>query len=181
LVLPINIAVHFAATNEPASGLGAFNINLKSFLFQLATFVIVLLVLRRWVFPKLTATIESRRKTLEDSLVKAKQTEETLSRAEQKASKIVQAAREQADSALSDATAQAKEIVSKAEDTAEAQAKKLLDEAKERLEHEHLKLQEELKGELTDLVITTTEKVLNQKVNQNEDRRLVENAIKELA
>ncbi|MBI2285724.1 F0F1 ATP synthase subunit B [Candidatus Saccharibacteria bacterium] len=166
---------------ESSSGIGAFNINLKSFLFQLATFVIVLLVLRRWVFPKLTATIEARRKTLEESLVKAKDTEEALVRAEEKAGQIISAAREQADRALVDAASQAKDIIAKSETAADAQAKRLIDEAKEHLDHEHLKLQEQLRGELADLVIMTTEKVLRQKVNESEDRRLVENALKEMA
>lgn len=165
---------------ESSGGIGAFNINLKSFLFQLATFVIVLLVLRRWVFPKLTATIEARRKTLEESLVKAKETEEALVRAEEKASQIISAAREQADRALADANTQAKDIITKAEAAADAQAQRLIDEAKERLGHEHLKLQEQLRGELADLVIMTTEKVLRQKINEREDRRLVEAAVKEL-
>ncbi|MEX0881510.1 MAG: F0F1 ATP synthase subunit B [Candidatus Saccharimonadales bacterium] len=166
---------------ESGSGIGAFNINLKSFLFQLATFVIVLLVLKRWVFPKLTATIEARRRTLEEGLVKAKETEEALVRTEEKAGHIIKAAREQADKALSDANAQAKDIIAKAEAAADAQAKRLIDEAKERLDHEHLKLREQLRGELADLVIMTTEKVLRQKVNESEDRRLVESAVKELA
>ncbi|MBI4033613.1 F0F1 ATP synthase subunit B [Candidatus Saccharibacteria bacterium] len=166
---------------DSAGGISAFNVNLKSFLFQLATFVIVLLVLRRWVFPKLTATIEARRKTLEESLVKAKETEEALTRAEQKAGQIIGAAREQADRALTEANSQAKEIIAKSEASAELQAKRLIDEAKERLGHEHLKLQEQLKDELTDLVIITTEKVLRKKVNETEDRRLIEDALKELA
>lgn len=166
---------------ESSGGFGAFNINVKSFLFQLATFVIVLLVLRKWVFPKLMATIEARRKTLEESLVKAKETEEALTRAGEEAGQIIKTAREQADKALADANTQAKEIIAKAEAAADTQAKRLIDEAKVRLSHEHLKLQEQLKGELTDMVIMSTEKVLRQKINEQEDRRLVEAAVKELA
>ena len=181
MVLSINIPVQFAEAEAPASGIGAFNINLKSFLFQLATFVIVLLVLRRWVFPKLTATIEARRKTLEESLVKAKETEEALARAEEKAGQLIKTAREQADRALADANTQAKEIIAKAEAAADVQAKRLINEAQERLGQEHLKLQEQLKAELVDMVILSTEKILRQKMNEREDRRLVEEALKELA
>jgi F-type H+-transporting ATPase subunit b len=178
--LAISIPVQFAATEEPASGLGAFNLNVKSFLFQLATFVIVLLVLRRFVFPKITATLEARRQSVEESLVKAKQTEEALARAETKAQEIIHAAREQADRALADANSQARDIIQKAEAAAEVQTKRLLEESQERLSHERTQLHDELKTELTDLVIMTTEKVLRQKVNQREDSRLVERAIKEL-
>ena len=142
--------------------------------------MIVLLVLKRWVFPKLIATIEARRQTLEESLVKAKQTEEALVQAEEKAGQIIQVAREQADHALAEASAQAKDIIAKAEASADAQVQRLLAEAKERLGQEKLKLHEELRSELVNLVVLTTEKVLTEKINEREDRRLVEKAIKEL-
>ena len=157
--MSINIPIQFAETENAAGGIGAFNINFKSFLFQLATFVIVLLVLRRWVFPKLTATIEARRQTVEESLVKAKETEEARAQAEDKAGQMIKVAREQADRALADANAQAKDIIAKAEVAANAQAKRLIDEAQDRLGQEHLKLQEQLKAELTDMVIMSTQKV----------------------
>jgi len=176
----ISLPVKFAEAESSSSGLGAFNINLKSFLFQLVTFIIVLLILRRWVFPKLVATIEARRQTLEESLLKAKKTEEALAAAEQKAGEIITGAREQADHSLAEAKAQAKEIITKAEAAAETSAQRLIAEAEERLGQEKLKLREELKDELADLVILTTEKVMSEKINETSDRRLVERAIKGL-
>jgi F-type H+-transporting ATPase subunit b len=74
---------------ETQSGIGAFNINLKSFIFQLVTFVLVLWILRKWAFPKIIETIEARRETLEKSLVQAKQTQEALARAEVRADEII--------------------------------------------------------------------------------------------
>jgi F-type H+-transporting ATPase subunit b len=175
-----NLPILFAEAETSSEGLGAFNINLKSFLFQLATFVIVLLILKKWVFPKLVATIEARRQTLEESLVKAKQTEEALAKAELKAGEIINTAREQADRSLAEAKAQAKEVIAKAEASAEVSAQRLLAEAQERLGQERLKLREELKDELADLVLLTTEKVLDEKINESSDRRLVERALKEM-
>ena len=67
----LNVAPQFAQASDSASGIGAFNINLKSFVFQLITFVIVLLVFKRWVLPPLLKTLEDRRQTLERSLTQA--------------------------------------------------------------------------------------------------------------
>ena len=78
----LNIPTQFAEVSSSESGIGAFNINLKSFIFQLVTFVIVLLVFKRWVLPPLIKTLEDRRQTLEKSLTQAKETEEALARAE---------------------------------------------------------------------------------------------------
>lgn len=171
----------FAETQESASGIGAFNINLKGFLFQLITFVIVLLVLRRFVLPRLIKTIEDRRKVLEDSLQNAKKTEQALADAEAQAVEIIQVARRQADQAVADAVSQAKEIIAQAEIKAEEQSERILAETKERLNQEKLKLKEELKDELADIVIITAEKVLQEKIDEKADQELVNRYIKEMA
>lgn len=166
--------------DDSSGGISSLGINLKSFLFQLITFVIVLLILRRWVFPKLVATLEERRKTLEESLIQAKLTQETLEKAEEKSAVILHKAREQADAALAEAATQAKEVVAKAEAAAQTQAGRLLKEAEAQLGQERDKLREELKSELAELVILTTEKVLRTKLNAQQDAKLVEQSIKEL-
>jgi uncharacterized membrane protein YhiD involved in acid resistance len=94
---------------DSSSGISSLGINLKSFIFQLITFLIVLMILRRWVYPKLVATLEERRKTLEESLIQAKQTEEALQKAEARSAELLQKARVQADAALVDASSRAEE------------------------------------------------------------------------
>lgn len=163
-----------------SGGISSLGVNLKSFLFQLVTFIIVLLILRRWVFPKLVETLEARRTTLEESLAQAKQTQEALERAEEKAGEILHKARAQADQALADAQKQAKELIAQAELAAQEQAGRVLKDAQEQLAQEQTKLRGQLKEELADLVILATEKVLRVKLGPKEDRRLVEQSIKEL-
>jgi hypothetical protein len=90
----ISNLIQFAAQDNPggeaaSGGISSLGLNLKSFLFQLITFLIVLAILRKWVFPKLVATLEERRKVLEQSLEQAKQTEETLRRTEANAEAIL--------------------------------------------------------------------------------------------
>jgi len=72
----LNPSAQFASSSS--SGISSLGVNLKAFIFQLVTFLLVLLILRRWVFPKLVATLESRRDALERSLLQAKETEEAL-------------------------------------------------------------------------------------------------------
>lgn len=171
------VSPQFAASS---GGIGSLGINLKAFVFQLITFLIVLLILKRWVFPKLVATLEARRKTLEESLEQAKATQLALEKAEEKAEEILHKAREQADTSLADAREQAKAIISKAEGAADTQASRIVKEAEQHLEQERARLRTELKNELTDLVIATTEKVLRTKLNDKEDAKLIEQSIKEI-
>lgn len=176
MILP---ATQFAAETSQG-GISSLGINLKSFVFQLITFLIVLLILRRWVFPKLVATLEERRKTLEESLRQAKQTEETLQKAETEAGDILQKARAEADAVLAEAGAKAEDIIAKGETAASERAARIIAEAEQRLGQERERLHGELRSELADLVAAATEKVLRQKVNQQQDRKLIEQSLKEL-
>jgi F-type H+-transporting ATPase subunit b len=140
-----------------SSGLGAFHVNLKDFVIQLFTFVIVLLVLRKWVVPKLVATMEQRQQTLENSLKQAKQTEEALARAETKVEEILSAARQQA---------------------AAERAALIIKDAETRLGEEREKLHQQLRGELAELVADATEKVIDEKLDAKRDMSLIERALK---
>lgn len=167
--------------DDSASGIGSLGINLKAFIFQLITFLIVLAILQRWVFPKLVATLEERRKVLEDSLNQAKQTEETLSKAETKAEELLAKARAEADAAMSDAKTRVDEIIAAGEKAASERGARIIKEAEEHLDQERMRLHSELRKELADLVVTTTEKVLREKVDGRGDRALIEKSLKELS
>lgn len=170
--------LQFAATPESASGIGAFNLNVKAFLFQLLTFVLVLLILRRWVFPKLVATLEQRREVLEKSLTQAKKTEEALARAESKAEEILAKARSQADEALAEAKAAAASVISEGEEAAAKRAAMIIKDAEARLDDEREKLRVQLRGELAELVADATEKVVQQKLDTKQDMALIERLVK---
>lgn len=177
----MNTAIHFAQTAESSNGIGAFNLNLKAFLFQLITFVIVLLVLRRWVFPKLTATLEQRRQTLENSLRQAKKTEEALAQAELRANEIIARSRTQADEVIAEAKKAAASVIASGEDAAVLRSAAIIKEAQEHLATERDKLRQELRKELTGLVAIATEKIIDEKLDDKRDRSLIERAVRELA
>ena len=174
----LNPSAQFASSSS--SGISSLGVNLKAFIFQLVTFLLVLLILRRWVFPKLVATLESRRDALERSLLQAKETEEALKAAEEKADKLLHKARARADASLADAAKKAEGVIASAESSATERAGQVIKEAKAHLDQERERLHQELRGELADLVVQTTEKVLRQKLNDKSDQALIETSLKEL-
>lgn len=174
----LNLPTQFAQASDSSSGLGAFGLNLKDFILQLITFLLVFLILRRWVVPKLNATIEKRRDTLEKSLEHAKQTEEALAKAEAKAEDILARARAQADEAIAQAKDAAAGVVASAEEAAAQRATLIIKEAESRLNEEREKLRQELRAELADLVADATEKIIREKLDQKRDMSLIERAIR---
>lgn len=165
---------------DSSSGISSLGVNLKGFIFQLITFLIVLLILRRYVFPKLVATLEARRKTLEQSLVQAKQTEEALARAETRVEEIIAAARLRADEALAGARKSAEGVIVSAETAGAERAALIIKDAEARLASERIKLRQELKEELANLVADATEIILRHKLDEPNDRKLIEQALKEI-
>lgn len=172
--------LQFAAETS-GGGISSLGINLKGFIFQLITFLLVFMILRKYVFPRLVATMEKRREALEQSLIQAKKTEEALANAEKKAAELLAEARKQADGALDQAQKKAEQIIAKAETDSEERAKRIMEDAKQQLSSERQKLHDQLRGELAELVIKATEKVLSSKVDTNTDKALVERSLEEVS
>ena len=170
------VNTQFADSSQ--GGIAAFNINLKAFIFQLITFTIVLLIFKRWILPPLTKTLEERRKTLDKSLVQAKETEEALARAEAKAEELLAKARDQADEALAEAKKAGVESISQAEAAAAKRADLIVRDAEKHLGQEREKLRTELKAELADLVAEASGKIIQQKLDDKADRTLIEKVVK---
>ena len=171
----------FAETSSSQSGLGAFNVNLKSFIFQLITFVLVVLLFRKWVLPPINKTLEQRRQAVEKSLEDAKKTEEALAQAESKAEEILAKARTQADEAIADAKKAATGMISDAESAGVKRAQTIIQEAEKHLDQERQKLRTELRAELADLVADATEKLIHEKIDAQKDMSLIEKVLKGVA
>ena len=168
----------FGQADSSGSGLGAFQLNLKDFIIQLVTFLLVFLVLRKWVVPKIVATMENRQKTLEQSLENAKATEEALAKAQAKAEEILNQARALADEAVAEAKKAASGRIAEAEAKAADRAELIIKEAETRLGEEREKLRQELRGELAQLVAVATERIIDEKLDAKRDMSLIERAIK---
>ncbi|MBX4199383.1 F0F1 ATP synthase subunit B [Candidatus Saccharibacteria bacterium] len=178
----IYLPTQFAAeATDSSGGLGAFNINLKDFIFQLITFLIVLAVLRKWVIPKIVETMDKRQQTLEQSLANAKATEEALAKAEVRAEEILGRARKEADEALAETKKAAAGVIADAEAAAAGRAAIIIKEAEARLNEEREKLRQELRQELAVLVADATQKVIEEKLDAKKDMSLIERAIKGIA
>lgn len=166
-------------STEQAGGLAALGLNWQAFLFQLITFVIVLLVLRKFVFGRLVATLEARRQAVEQSLEHAAQTEKKLHSAESDIAALLTAARTNADEIIADSHKEAAKLLEAAEAKAAARAERMAADAKAQLAVEVQKARQALKAETAQLVATATEQMLQQKMTAAQDTALIAKALKQ--
>jgi F-type H+-transporting ATPase subunit b len=174
VILPIT---QFAA-QESAGGIAALGLNWSSFLFQLISFVIVLLILRKFVFGKLVATLEARRRTVEDSLKQAAETEAKLKQAEQTIAGMLTEARKQADEVVATSHKEAGQMLQEAEGKAAKRAEHIVSEAKAQMGIELGKARDALKAETASLVALATERIIGEKLDANKDAALINAAVK---
>lgn len=175
----LHILASQPAVVEQTGGLSALGLNWQAFLFQLITFVIVLVILRKFVLGKLVATLEDRRKKVEQSLEQATQAEKKLQTAQAEVEKLLSTARTEADGILADTHKEAAVMLEAAEAKAAKRAEHIVHEAKAQLQVETQKARQALKAETAQLVALATEQLLQEKMDTTRDAALITKALKQ--
>ena len=174
MIVPL---AQFAAEQAP-SGIAALGFNVPAFLFQLLSFVIVLLILKKFAFGKLVDTLEARRKTVEDSIQQAAETEAKLKNAEKTIAGMLTEARKQADDVVATSHKEAGQMLQEAENKAAKRAEHIVTEAKAQMDIELGKARDALKDETAKLVAMATEKIIGEKLDASKDAALINSAVK---
>jgi F-type H+-transporting ATPase subunit b len=174
--------IQFASTEaEPAAagGLSALGLNLQAFLFQLITFVLVLLLLRKYVWGKLVETLEARRIAVERSLDQAAETAKELDATREKIAGLIKEARSEADGIVQTAHKEAAAMVEEADEKARKRAEHIINDAKSQIDQDVLKAREALKKETQELVAIATERIIKEKISPERDSKLIKEALQE--
>lgn len=169
-----------AEANSPGL-LQALGIDGKLLLQQAVAFLILMAILRKWVYPVLIKAIDDRRNAIEAGLAEAKKAQEMLEQTEEKVSAMLKDARGNADELLARATTEAAGIVSDAEGKAKTRAEQIVKDAQSQLQAEVTKARAALKRDTVQLVALATERIIHEKVDTRKDTELIERALSSAA
>ena len=164
---------------EKASGIAALGLNLKTFIFQMVAFLIVVIILNKYALPKIFAAIDERRKQIDEGLKTAEAAKAALSTADAKVAEIMATARKEAADIVATAHKEATAMVEDADAKARKKADHIVAEAKASLDQEIAKARVALKKETNMLVAEATEAIIGQKLTSAADEKLIEQAITE--
>jgi F-type H+-transporting ATPase subunit b len=165
-----------------AASSGGFLItpNVGLMVWTLILFVLSMAVLAKLAFPRISEALDRRQRAIEDSI-------DAADRMRQEADQLLGEYRER----LSEARKQAEEIVDRARKTAEiherdavaeaaTRREQMMEQTRRDIEAETRRAIDEIRREVADLTIMATEKITRKTLTEDDQRRLVEDALSEL-
>jgi F-type H+-transporting ATPase subunit b len=165
-----------------SSGSGSFLVspNVGLMIWTLLVFGISMWLLNKYAFPRISEALEKRQRAIEESI-------EASERTRREADQLLAEYRER----LAEARNQAEEIVTRARKTAESTESEIIAEARAKREDmmeqtrreigaETRRAIQQIRSEVADLTVLATEKVTRKALTEDDQRRLVEEALSEL-
>jgi F-type H+-transporting ATPase subunit b len=167
-----------AAEEESSNFLVSPDVGLM--IWTLIAFLAALFILRKYAWPAITEALDKRQRAIEESI-------ETAERARTEAAALLEEYR----SRLREARTQAEEIIARARKAGEVSEREAIEEARGKreelleqtrrdIEAETRRAIQEIRSEVADLTILATEKVTRKTLDEDDQKRLVEEALGEL-
>lgn len=174
------IVTQFAAAHgEKADLFQSLGIDWKLLALQTVAFLILLAILKKWVYPPLVAMLDKREAELKASAKAARTAQKEAEAAEAKTAALLKEARAEAGAIVAAARDEAAEVVEVAHQKAAEKADALVKAAQQDIAKEVEMAKKALHAEAVELVATATGVVLGQKVDAKTDASLIQSAVKE--
>jgi F-type H+-transporting ATPase subunit b len=152
----------------------ALGINLGYFFVQVFNFLILMTVLRVWVYKPLITMLETRRESIAQGLEDARVAAEARANAEKEAEKILADAQAKAADVMRDANARAEESVKGIKAAAEKGASEARQNARAEVEEERTRILGEVRGQIAALAMAATQKLVGESLDDKRQRTLID-------
>jgi F-type H+-transporting ATPase subunit b len=181
----MNIIIAAAATGGLSETLHdtaeTFGWTWQLFLAQVISFTIVALLLRRFAYKPILAVLEERRRKIKEGQLNAEKIKKELAEAEKRYQEILAKANADAQKMIDEARESAAHLSERKQQEAITAAEQIIAKAREASAIEHERTMESLKRELGRLVVETTAKVTDKVLTPEDQRRLQEEAVRQVA
>ncbi|MET0685794.1 MAG: F0F1 ATP synthase subunit B [Solirubrobacteraceae bacterium] len=149
-------------------------------IWTLLVFGLTMLLLWKLAFPRIAAALDRRQQAIEESIDAAERTREEADKLLAEYRERLTAARHQADEIVARARKAGEQQEADAVNAGKQRREELLEQARKDIETETRRAIQEIRAEVADLTILATEKVTRKTLTDEDQRRLVEEAVAEL-
>jgi F-type H+-transporting ATPase subunit b len=163
-----------------AGGAQALGLDGKLLAAQIVNFIILVLILRKFLYGPLLNLLEQRRVAIEESQRKAKEMEQRFTDFETEHKQRIQESKEEAKRILESARTTAATLQAESVIQTQKQADQMIERAKLEIDQERDKAMEEIQHDISGLVVAATKKVLGKTITADINEALVKKAVDEV-
>ena len=158
---------------------GIINLNM-TLLVQMVNFLILIVLLHRFLYKPLTQFLATRADGIKRSLEEAKAAREAAANAQQEYEARIAATRREAAALRESAVREVEEERQRLLKVSRDEAARLLTEAKAQIEQEVKRAKAELRAEVVGLSLGVAERLIGRSLTTDDDRRLAEQVVQEI-
>ena len=148
---------------------------------ELITFLVMLAILARYVYPEIVRLAEARQRAIAEQLEEAEKARADAEAHLKEAQAKLEDARKTAQGVVDAAAKSGEQLRAELKQKAEEDAKRIAESARKEIEVERDRALQSVRGEVAGLVVAATEKVIGETLDVNKHRQLIERAIEEVA
>jgi F-type H+-transporting ATPase subunit b len=158
---------------------GIINLNM-TLLVQMVNFLILIVLLHRFLYKPLTQFLATRADGIKRSLEEAKAAREAAAKAQQEYEAQIAATRREAAALRESAVREVEEERQRLLKVSRDEAARLLTEAKAQIDQEVKRAKAELRAEVVGLSLGVAERLIGRSLTTDDDRRLAEQVVQEI-
>ncbi|EKD65634.1 MAG: hypothetical protein ACD_50C00026G0004 [uncultured bacterium] len=147
---------------------------------QIVNFLVVLFILRKFLYKPILKTLEKRKNLIKDGLDKAQEATIRLEKIEEKERRVLSTAQKQAQQMLDEAKKESVGILKDAEDSTKAKVDKMLSDARMQISMESKDVEKKLTLYVSQLAVDFLKKTTEDLFNKEDQELVMKKAIKKL-
>ena len=163
-----------------AGDAGVITIN-GTVIVELVTFVVMLAILARYVYPEIVKLAEARQRQIAEQLKEAEQARAAAEQRLKEAEEKLTDARKTAQGVIDAAAKSAEQLRQEMRQKAEEESKRTVEAARKEIEAERDQAVRSVRSEVASLVVAATEKVIGETLDDDRHRQLIDKAIREVS
>ncbi|MFI5303243.1 MAG: F0F1 ATP synthase subunit B [Nitrospiria bacterium] len=147
------------------------------FFWSIVSFLILLGVLYKYAFPPIMEILDLREKKIKDSLEQAERLQNEAKALMTDYENRIKKSKQEAEAILEKARVRSQQLLEESEKRSREESERILASTRQEMDRERIKLMKEVRQATADLVISTTEKIIQKSLNKADHQRLIEEAI----
>jgi len=159
---------------------GVIEIN-GTVIVEILTFLLMLAILARYVYPRIVEVAEARQRAIAEQLQQAERAKTEADAVLKEAQARLDEARKTAQGVIDGASKSGEQLRQELRQKADEEAKRTLDNARKQIVAEREQAIRSARTEVANLVVTATEKVIGENLDDRKHRELIDRAIEEVA